>query len=180
MGAYPRISGHIGDGVLLSSEIGHFSEASIQHLQKASGLPLVALDGVRNLLGRVAIEDVRLPHHWADTRHLKHQPLNGARAALPITWKESLGLLGQVNQDGARLEDGEIIFVAIDDGGDPAIGVDLEELRTLLFELRERELVDPVRKAHLFEGDGDFLAIRSGGGIEVDHLAYRIADRLGE
>ena len=54
------------------------------------------------------------------------------------------------------------------DGGDAAIGVDLEEPRLLLLVLAERELGDLVLEAELLEHHGDFDAIGGLGRVEVD------------
>jgi len=64
----------------------------------------VAIDRVRDLLGRIRAEVVRLPEHRTDAGHLQHQPLQDLVLAVHVRRQEAAGLAGQVEQDRARLE----------------------------------------------------------------------------
>ena len=54
--------------------------------EQAARLALVAFDGVRNLLRRVAEEHVGLAHHRTDAAHLEHQPLHARVSAPSVRW----------------------------------------------------------------------------------------------
>jgi len=92
------------------------AELMLEHLEQAAYLALVAIDRVGNLFRRVAEEDVRLTPSSDHARHLKHQPLNDARTTLGILRHQLAGLLGQIDQDGAGLEDREAVVCPVDDG----------------------------------------------------------------
>jgi hypothetical protein len=132
-------------------------QVTVEHLEQTAPLLLVALYGRRDLLGEVAVEDVGLPHHGADAAHLEHQPLDGLGAALGILRQQLAGFLRQIEQDGAGFEHGEVTVIPIDDGRDAAIGVDGQKLG------------QPVGQAQLFQRDRGFVAIRRGGGVQIDH-----------
>ena len=66
-------------------------QMAVEHLEQASPFLLVTLDGGRDLLGEIAIEDVGLPHHGTDASHLEHQPLDGLGAALGILRQQLAG-----------------------------------------------------------------------------------------
>src|ERR1044071_672582 len=66
----------------------------------------------------------------------------------------------------------------IDDGGDAAVRIDLEEPGLLLFELRERQQLRRVRQAQFLEGDGDLPSIGRGGGEQLDHVGSRQVRRM--
>src|SRR5690606_12455201 len=134
-------------------------EALVEHLEQAVDLALIALDRVRNLLGRVTVKDVRLAHHRAHPYHLEHEPLADHRAALAIRRHQLAGLLREVHQDRAGLEDDEAVLVMIDNRRDAAVRVELEIPRLLLLLLLERDRADAVLEPELLEGDGDLVAV---------------------
>src|SRR5262245_39670276 len=80
VGASPLPVGDIGDGVIAGEPLA-LPETCVEHLEKPAALVLVAVDGRLNLLGEVAEEDVRLPHHRTDPAHLEHEPLDDPGAA---------------------------------------------------------------------------------------------------
>ncbi|KFB70238.1 MAG: hypothetical protein AW09_004675 [Candidatus Accumulibacter phosphatis] len=49
---------------------------TIQHPEESLALTLIAVDRGRDLLWKVAEEDVGLAHHRSDPAHLEHQPLH--------------------------------------------------------------------------------------------------------
>jgi hypothetical protein len=106
--------------------------------------------------------------HWIT----RERPLTSAG-------EELAGLLGEVDENGAALEHGEVVGLAVDDRRDPRVGVDGAEPRLLLIALRQREGVERVGEGHLLEGDGDLVTVGGGCRVEVDHAArvYRGAAR---
>ncbi len=146
-------------------------QPGVEHAEQAAHLALVAVDGRLDLLREVAEEHVRLSHHRADAAHLEHEPLHHQRTALRVGGQQPAGLLGEVDQDRAGLEHCEVAGLAIDDGGDAAVGRNPEELRALLLEPREVDHVHRVGQLELLEGDRDLVAVGGGGGVQVYHLA---------
>ncbi|MNE31542.1 hypothetical protein D3C80_1251150 [compost metagenome] len=130
---------------------------------------LVTVDRALQLLREVTEEHIGLALHRTDSAHLEHQPLQHQRTALEILRQQLPGQLGEVDQDGAGLEHGEVAVVAVDDGRDPAIGVDLEKLRGLLLFTLETQRMQAVGQLQLLEGDGHLVAIGGRGGVKVDH-----------
>src|SRR5437879_6747800 len=166
--AHPGPGGDVGDRILAGQEL-VVAEPRVEHPVEALGLVLVARDGVVDLLRRVAEEDVRLPLHRTDAAHLEHDPLDDRRATLAVGRQETPGLLGQVDQDGARLEDREVALVAVDDGGDAAAGVELQVPGLLLLAVLQADGAHAVGHPQLLEQDGDLPAVRGGRGVEIDH-----------
>ena len=54
------------------------------------------------------------------------------------------------------LPNDEIVVVMVDDGGDAAVGIDLQVFRTLVFLLAEIEVHGFVRQPEFFKNDGGF------------------------
>lgn len=77
-------------------------------------------------------------------------------------------VLGQVQEDGAGLEDGERAACVVDDGGDAAVGIDFAKGGGFLLVGAEVNGRGGVGDAELFEEDGDFLTVWRGGGEEFD------------
>lgn len=78
----------------------------------------------------------------------------------------------QISQDGRSLEDGEIVAVVVDDGGNAAIGTDFGEPGLLLDVLHDvdalKGVLQPVGCLQLLEDDGGFVAVRGTKGEELD------------
>ncbi len=126
--AHPGPGGNVGDAVLIR-QIFVVGQMAVEHLEQATPLLLITLDGGGDLLRKVAIEDVGLPHHGPDPAHLEHQPLDGLRAAFGIGGQQLARFLRQIDEDGPRLEHGEIVVIPVNNGWNAAIGVDGEKLR---------------------------------------------------
>ena len=84
------------------------SEPPIYDPTEPSGLARVALDGVGDLFGRVLAEMVSLPEHRPHVSHLEHQPLQDRVPPAGRGRHEPSGLLREVDQDGAGLEEGVV------------------------------------------------------------------------
>jgi hypothetical protein len=143
----------------------------LEHLEQPAHLALVALDGVRQVLGRISIEHVGLAHHGPYTAHLKHEPLNDARAALCVRREKRARLFREIDHESARLEYDEVVIVVIDNRGNLAVRVDAQIPRLLLLLGIERDLAHPIRQTELLERDGRFPPVGRGGGEELDHDA---------
>ena len=127
----------------------------------------VAVDGVGQLLRRVVAEVHRLAGIGADAgRHEEHPRQQLAARLVGLRRQELAGLLGEIEQDRARIEhDG----VAIDDGRHLGVRIDLEEFRLVLVALAGVDRNRFVRQAGLFEKQRDLGRVRRGGVIELQH-----------
>src|SRR5213083_1985387 len=83
-------------------------------------------------------------------------------------------LLGEVDEDGARLEEREA-GLAVDDRRDLAVRADGDELGLELLALADVDGVNGVGQAALLEHDGDLPAVRRRPGVEVDHAPGMVA-----
>ena len=144
--AHPRPVRDVGDRIV-AGEVLVIRQPRVEHLEQAANLALITVDRVRNALRRVAVEDVRLPHHRPDAAHLEHQPLDHERAAFDVGRQQLPGLLGEIDHDRARLEHREAAVVVIDDRRDAAVRIDLEVPRLLLLALLEVDAAEPCTEA---------------------------------
>src|SRR6185437_6747057 len=89
-----------------------------------------------------------------------------------ILRQQLAGLLGEVNEDGARFEDGQLLAarpVRIDDRRDLAVRVDGDIFRAELIALGDVDAVGTVGQAGLLEHDRDLAAVRRRPGVKVNH-----------
>src|SRR2546428_4202499 len=77
-------------------------------------------------------------------------------------------LLGEVDEDGARLEEREA-GLAVDDRRDLAVRAERDELGPELLARADVDGVDGVLEAAFLEHDGDLAAVRRRPSVEVDH-----------
>jgi hypothetical protein len=108
---------------------------------------------------------VRLPEHRADVSDLEEEPRQRLVASGAVRSQELPGLVGEVDQDGARFEQGEGAAgraLAVDDGGDLVVGADAQKLRSKLFARAKVDPVHLVREAKLLQRDCDFEAVGRG------------------
>jgi hypothetical protein len=101
------------------------SQMSVEDALQSSDLVLVAGDGTRQSLRKVAEKYVRLALHRSLAAHLEHQLLDHARAGFELGRQEATGFLGKIDHDGPGLEHCEIADVMVDNGWDLCIGVQL-------------------------------------------------------
>src|SRR4030095_13986638 len=80
-------------------------------------------------------------------------------------------LVREVDQNGARFHKGDV-GIAVDDRRDPIVGSNLEEIGCELLILGNIDRVHSVGQAQFFERDGNFAAIGSRPGIEINHVLY--------
>src|SRR5579863_8252507 len=117
---------------------------------------------------------VRLAEHRANGSDLEEEPRQRLVASGAVRSQEPLGLVGEVDQDGARLEQGEVgaaRTLAVDDGGDLVVGADAQKLRGKLFARAKVDPVHLVREAELLQRDRDFEAVGRGRRVKVDHFS---------
>src|SRR5262249_49126263 len=93
----------------------------------------------------------------------------GHAVALELVGRQQLaGLLGEIEQDRARLHQAEIV-VAIDDRRNAVVRADLEKLGLELLILADVDRMGLVRDTDLLEHDGGLAAVRGRPGIKIDH-----------
>src|SRR6185312_4897207 len=136
----------VGDRVVLAGEPGVRRELLIEHAQEALRLrditvarPLV-LPGPPGKL----VEEADLAEHRTDAAHLEHEPLDRPIAGRGLAWEEAAGLLREIDQDRARLEERQGFAagtVGIDDRRDLVVGIEREKLRRHLLLALEADTV---------------------------------------
>ena len=122
----------------------------VQHAMQALDLVGVALDRVGQLLRRVGREMVVLAEHRPDPAHLEHQPLQAGEPVARVGRDQLPGLLGEVDQDRAGLEQRHRRPPGpswIDDRRDAVVGGDRQELRLELVAGADVDRNDRIRAA---------------------------------
>ena len=120
---------------------------------------------------RIKSGDAYLARHL-EVEVLLDQPVVVLRLALQPA--VLVVLLDKVLDDGAGLPEGEVAVVGVDDGGDPAIGVDLDE--PLLLGVGERLVV--VGNAELLEDEPDLVGI--GAAIDSQYTTSSSCEGISE
>src|SRR6185503_13826312 len=170
--AQPRHGRHVGDRVLVASQVLRPLQLLVEDAVQAVGLVLVAVHGVLDLLRRVAEEVVRLAEHRADMAHLRHHPLHHLPALAQVLRQEFACLRGEVEQHRARLGERERLAaraVRVDHRRDLVVRRHLEEVRLELVAGADIDRMHVVLEAGLLQHDVDFVSVRRGPGVEVDH-----------
>src|SRR5258708_18652334 len=95
----------------------------------------------------------------------------------PLLWRaqEPPCLLGQIEQNGGRVEDPRFTAprpVGVDDGGDLAVRIDLTEYRQVLLALAGIDRDYFVGQGRLFQEERDLCRIGRRVEIELDHGAF--------
>ena len=153
-------------------------EALFEHPIQTLGFGLIALDGVGNLFWCVAEKHVGLPLHGPDTAHLEHQPLHHLRTGQRLAGQKATVLFGEVQQNGARFEHrkaaaaiaGVGIDLAVNDGRDAPVGVELQVVRQFLIALRQADRMHGKGHSQLLEHDRGLPAIGGCRGIQINHV----------
>ena len=127
----PRIRRHIGNRLLAREEL-DLGQTHTENTVQTLHFVLVARGHRWDALRKIAHKHIGLALQRPDATHLKHQPLQDARAALGVGQPKRVGLFRQIHQDRVGLEHREIVGRAVDDGRDAAVAIDLEERRLLL------------------------------------------------
>ena len=104
-GAVPRHDRHVGDRVLGACHVLRLRQVSVEDVELALDLHGVAIDGVLDLLRRVGVEVAEAAAEVGGGAHLPEEPVEALSALSVFGGQELAELLGQVEKDGARLED---------------------------------------------------------------------------
>src|SRR3954447_19614431 len=100
----PGIARHVGNGVIAGDELA-IGEALVEYAIQPVGLVDIAVDGVLDLFLGVVREVMVLPRHRAQPAHLPESPLDRVVAAKEIGGEKLAGLIGEIQQHRAGLED---------------------------------------------------------------------------
>src|SRR5690606_9644827 len=135
--ANPGEGRDVRDRVFLAHQPRSALEACVQDAEQPTRLADVAV--ARPLVFELApgelMEKAHLTEHGPDAPDLKHEPLNRLVARVRVARQETTRLLGQINENGAGLEQRQRTAaraVRIDDRGDLAVRIERHELRRLL------------------------------------------------
>src|SRR5262249_50485407 len=144
-------------------------------LVEAFHFRLIARHRISTVPRREQFEMGELAEHWADIGELEHQPLHHFVFFGHVLRQEFSALLGKIHQDRAGFEHGIRLAtrpLVIDDSGNFRVRIDLDEIRIVLLALPYIDEMLLVGQLRLFEHDVDFLYVRAGQGIKIDHWHY--------
>ncbi len=112
-----------------------------------------------------------LSRHRPLVADLPEQPFQRLLAAQGIGRQEAPGLLRQIPEDRARLEDRHRIAldIVVDDRRHPVVGADRQEFGLELIALADGNRDHGVGQSQFFKQDGDLPAIGRWPIVEVDH-----------
>jgi len=115
----------------------------------------------------------RLAAHGALVRHLPVHPFEDLDPSSRVLGHQAAGLVREVLQDRAGLEDGDRLATAdrivVHDRGHAVVRADLEERRLELVASGDVAGNDPVGERELLERDAHLPAVRGGEVVEIDH-----------
>src|SRR4051794_13382296 len=143
-------------------------EPAVEHAIEPVRLLQVALFRVGSLALVVFHEVMDLAEHRPRAAHLPHQPFDAAVAPLALGREQLAGLVGEIDENCARLHQ-RLTTVVIDDRGDAIVRRDFQKLRFELFVFSDVDRMRRVGEPKLLERDGDLAAVGSRPGVEVDH-----------
>src|SRR5690606_16715931 len=179
--AEPGVGGDVGDRVVAAGEELGLAELNVGHREQPLGLHRVAVDRILVALGRVGVE---MPEAAADERraaHLPHKPRERLGTRRVGLRQQEVELLGQVDEDRTALEYPERLRSrAVDQRGDLAIGVDVDEARPELVALEDLDRpgvvlgVGEARLEQLLEHDRHLHPVRRAERVELEGM---LADR---
>ena len=116
-------------------------------------------------------EVMHLAEHRAGTAHLPHQPLDDAIARVARFRQQLAGLVGEIDQDHARLHQRDVVL-AVDDRRDSIVWRDLQKVGCELLVFRDVDGVHRIGQTEFFQCDGDLAAIRRRPSVEIDHNSH--------
>jgi hypothetical protein len=106
---------------------------------------------------------------------LPKQPFERRSAVAQILGDELAGLVGEIEQDGAGLEHRDRLAAVgrfmVDDGGNAVVRRHRQKLGLELFALADIDRNDFVIQPGFLEKNRDFVAVRRGPIMYVDHDA---------
>ena len=132
-GAIPGPDGHIGDAVFLTGQIRVVSQALVQHIHLALDFHGKAVDRIFHFARCIGIKMAETAAQKWRTTHLPKQPGHAFGLRDKVLGHECVKFLGQVPQDGCRLEDPHGLgSAAVQEGGNFGVGVDADKLAAKL------------------------------------------------
>src|SRR6266851_5095114 len=172
----PAEDREIGDRHLVAGGELHLAEALVEDAIEPPRLLHIAFEAVAAVLCLLNLQEmVHLAGHWPEPAHLPHQPFEHRHLAPHVALRPELaGLLAEIDQDRARLEDADRLAaraLAVDDRRDLAVRADLDEVGLELVALADIDRVDRIGQRHFFERDADLAAVRRTPGVQYNgHL----------
>mmetsp|Transcript_5361 Transcript_5361/g.20336 ORF Transcript_5361/g.20336 Transcript_5361/m.20336 type:complete len:301 (-) Transcript_5361:269-1171(-) len=164
-GPQPWEDGDVGNAVGGAAQVGRMGQPLVDDRVEPFRLVGVALDGIGQLLLGIDPEVMGLAQHGPDAAHLEHQPLQHFVLAAGVGRQQPPGLAGEVEQDGAALEqrDGRAIgALGVGDGRDLVVRADGEEVGRELVAGADVHGKHPVGQATLLKHDVHLVAVRGG------------------
>ena len=126
-----------------------------------------------NGIGMTRAKVMGLAGHRPEPAHLPERPLQRVVAAVEIGGQKLAGLLGEILQHRAGLEDRDrlaaALWLVIDHRRNAVVRRDREELRLELIALADIDRENLVLQPGLFQKDRDLVAVRRGPVIQIDH-----------
>src|SRR5215472_4598034 len=172
---HPGPRRHVGDRILVENELAA-AQPALEHPEAAVVLVGIALVRVRVLARRVIDEMAQLPGHRAEIADLPEEPLQALLAATPAQRHEPSGPLGEMDQDGARLEErhrpvAKLAWgIVIDDRRHPVVRADRQEVGLELVAAPDVDRDHAIFETAFLEHDRDLPPVRGRPVIKVDHL----------
>ena len=175
--AVPRPHRDIGDRVFPAGEVFVVGQAAVEHVELALHLHREAVDRVLDLDRRVGVEVAESAAEVRRAAHLPEQPGQtfGPRRA---SRHQRAELLGQVHQDGARLEHADRrLAAAIQERGDLRVRVHLDEPAAELIAVVDLDQPRVVLRAavpelqQLLEHHGDLHPVGRRQRVELQRMA---------
>jgi len=146
---------------------------TVEHAVQTVRLLHIAVDRIRNPARRVNAEMVVLSGHRSQPAHLPEQPLRHGLPTADVLRQEAAGLLGEVQEDGARLEQADwlaaIARCGIDDRRHSVVRRDGEKVGLELIAGADVDRVDRVVQSRFLQEHRDLVAVRRRPVVEVDH-----------
>ena len=179
----PRIARHVGDGVLAGQERA-IGEPLVHHAVKPVHLVAIAVHRVRDLVGRVVAEMVVLPGHRPKPAHLPEQPLHDVGAGARLLRQELVRSSRRDRPAWRRIRTPRSARRRRADRDRPSPGMRLfgEMARKSALNCSPLPMLtgnDLVGRAGLFQKHRDFMAVRRGPIVQVDHqcVSFRFSEK---
>ncbi|KEH12832.1 hypothetical protein GY15_17545 [Delftia sp. 670] len=175
--AIPGPDGDVGNAVVLSRNEGVLGQLAIEHVQLALGFHGEPVDRVLEFFGSIGIEMTEAAAQVRRRSHLPEQPVQRLGACSGFGRQQRAKLLGQVQQDGARLEHAHRrLHAAVHQRGNLGIGVDLDKATGELVAIADTDQPGVVlgaamaQRQQLLQHDGDLHAVGRGQRIQLQRL----------
>ena len=154
----------VGDGIVAASEPRMVRQPSIEYGESAFRQAPIVFDRRWHLLFGEHFKMDALAENWSHARCMELQPFDRLPPGLGISWEQLVGLVGEIEQDGGRLEQDDARVVIRDDR-DAAMRGQGEKRRLPMLSFFDVHMVEAVRQSQLFKGDCRLETV--GGRIRV-------------